>query len=457
MQAIWEKRFKGRKGERILDSFNASIGQDYFLREEEIEVALAYAEALFHAGIITAEDLEQVKAGLKRVRERVEQGEDLSSFEDIHTAVELMLTQEIGEAGKKLATGRSRNELVVTVERLYLKKKINELKEAIKDVQEVLVELAEKYDSVIIPGFTHLRPAQYVLFSHYILSFFWPLERTKQRLSGSLLRIDKLPLGAGALAGSSLSLNQAFLEARLGFAASCENSMDAVADRSFILEVLFILALLLVDLSRMAEDLILFSTEEFGLVSFEPEVLTSSSLLPQKKNPDILELVRASCGRLFGYVSELFMVLKGLPFTYNKDLQADKIPLRSGVEETLRVLKVLALTLKRLQPRAELNPPRGNSFLLAADLVDYLVGRGIPFREAHGIVGEVVAYAEASGKPLDSLSMEEFNRFSNKFSYEVYQVFDPQKSIENKKSACSTHPAAVKKQLELAKKCLGIG
>lgn len=456
MLSVWEKRFKRRKNNPLLDHFNASIQEDYFLWEEEIEVALVCAEALFHSGILTMSELEQVKAGLKRVKERIERGEDLSSFEDIHSAVELMLTQEIGEAGKKLATGRSRNELVVTVERLYLTKKIRELIEAIKNVQVVIVELAEKHNGLIIPGYTHLRAAQYVLFSHYILSFFWPLERAKQRLTDSLQRIDKLPLGAGALAGSSVPLDQLFLEARLGFTASVENSMDAVADRSFILEALFILGLLLLDLSRMAEDLIIFSTEEFGLMSFEPEVLTSSSLLPQKKNPDILELIRASCGRLFGHFNHLFIVLKGLPFTYNKDLQADKIPLRDGIEQALQVLKVFELTLKGLQPLSEARSKKANSFLMAADLVDYLIARGIPFRQAHGIVGEIVAFAEASGKSLDSLSLEEFNRFCARIGQDIYQLFDPQKSVEKKKSTCSTNPAAVKKQLELAKKSLAL-
>lgn len=455
MQSIWGKRFQGRKNESELDSFNASIKEDCFLWEEEIEVALAYAEALFHSGIYTTNEIGQVKAGLKKVKERIEQGEDLSCFEDIHSAVELMLTQEIGEAGKKLATGRSRNELVVTVERLYLMKKTREVIDAIKNVQNVIVELAEKHNGFVIPGYTHLRAAQYILFSNYILSFFWPLERAKQRLSDSLRRCDKLPLGAGALAGSSLPLSLEFLEAKLGFTSLVENSIDALADRSFILEILFILSLLLLDISRITEDLIIFSTEEFGLVSFEAEVLTSSSLLPQKKNPDILELVRASCGRLFGYVSELFMVLKGLPFTYNKDLQADKIPLRRGIEETLQVLNVLALTLRRLQPQGGLKTPGGNSFLLAVDLVDYLRGRGVPFREAHGIVGEIVAYAEANGKALDTLSLEEYHRFSTGVGEDVYLLFDPKKSVENKKTACSTHPEAVKKQLELAKRCLG--
>lgn len=454
MRSVWEKRFQGRKSDPILDSFNASINEDCFLWEEEIEVALAYAEAIFHSGIITASELEQIQAGLKRVGERIGEAEDLSSFEDIHSAVELMLTREIGELGKKLATGRSRNELVTTVEKLYLKKRVPEIIQAIKSCQAVIVELAEKHHGVIIPGFTHLRPAQYVLFSHYLLSFFWPLERGRERLLSALARIDKMPLGAGALAGSSLPLDLSLLQTRLGFAASVENSMDAVADRSFILEILFILALLLLDLSRMAEDLILFSTDEFALVSFAAEVMTSSSLLPQKKNPDLLELIRASCGRLFGHVSNLFLVLKGLPFTYNKDMQVDKIPLRCGIEETLQVLKVFELTLKKLRPGPQCPPQRINPFMMAADFVDYLLARGIPFREAHGIVGAIVAYAEANNKSLDSLSLEEFRCFSVKIDQDIYQLFDPKRSIENKKTACSTHPEAVKKQLELAKKCL---
>ncbi len=453
---VWERRIGCGFNESVVEAFNASISEDWFLWKEEIEVSLAYAQGLGKAGIISSVELSIIETGLQRVEKRIKEGENLSRFEDIHSAIEFMLIEETGPTGQKLATGRSRNELVVTVEKLYLKNKVPAIIESLRRLQTIIVEKAEKYEGIIMPGYTHLRPAQYLLFSHYLLSHFWPIERTKSRLRDAGKRFDQLPLGSGALAGSTVPLDREFLRVRLGFSSVTENSLDAVSDRSFILETLFILALLLLELSRIAEDLVIFSSEEFGLIEFEPGLETSSSLMPQKRNPDVLELVRASCGRLFGFVNGLFVVLKGLPFAYNKDMQEDKIPLHQGVETVLQVLNVFELILKKIKPGRRLQKLRIEAYLIATDLVDYLVARGIPFREAHGIVGEVVKYAEAKAQPLDSLSLAEFQRFSSQFDSEVYKLFNPFLSVKNKKTTGSTNPERVKEQIKRAKEYLSL-
>lgn len=453
---VWKRRFKGRENIPLLEAFNASISQDRFLYEAEIEASLVYARALFKASVISGEELNKIEAGLERVKNRIEGGEALDRFEDIHSAVELLLIEEIGEAGQKLHTGRSRNEQVVTAEKLYLKKKIPLMLKLLRKIQVSLIQHTEQYEHTLMAGYTHLRQAQYVLFSHYLMSLFWPLERAKSRLIDALKRMDKLPLGVGALAGSTVPIDREYMRELLGFASVTENSMDTVSDRSFILEILFVLSLLLLDISRFAEDFIIFSTEEFGYFELDSSLQTSSSLMPQKKNPDILELIRASCARLFGYLTTIFIAAKGLPSTYNKDLQEDKVPLHQGIEETLRVLEVFHHALSKIKPKKEKMTGQASSFLLATDLVDYLVSKGVPFREAHGIVSEIVNYAEREEKSLETLKLEEYCQFCNVFEADVHRVFNPLNSIENKKTAGSTHPEHVKAQIERAKKLLSL-
>lgn len=447
---VWEKRFSQRKNLPQIEAFNASIEQDSFLYEEEIEVSRAYSQALTQAGYLAPQEVNLVEKGLNKVKERIKNGEDLSRFEDIHSAVEFMLREEIGQTAEKIATGRSRNEQVVTIEKLYLKKKIPIIINLIRQCQLSLIEQSKKYFNEIMPAYTHLRPAQYVIFSHYLMAYFWPLERGKSRLRQVLQRLDKLPLGSGALAGSPVPLKREFLKDQLGFSSLTENSIDAVADRSYLLEIAFILALLLLDLSRLAEDWIILSTDEFGLLEMEPEIQTSSSLMPQKRNPDILELIRASCGQIFGYVTNLFIVLKGLPLAYNKDMQVDKVPLKKMIEKTERVLEVLDLVIKKIKPARLKREKEIDYSLMAMDLVDYLVKRGLPFRQAHGLVGEIVGYADAKGVALNRLSLETMKKFCPLFSEDISQVFDPWFSIKNKKTSGSTNPDEVKKQIEMA-------
>jgi len=455
MKRVWGSRLAGRREDPRLEAFNASIGEDAFLAGAEIAASKAYAAALGRAGALGAKEAARLAAGLGRVGKKIAAGADLSAYEDIHSAVELLLVDEIGETGKKLHTGRSRNEQVATDERLFLKEAIPRILDGIRAGQRALVALAERHPDVILPGYTHLQPAQVVLFSHAILAHFWPLERAKARLREALARIDVLPLGSGALAGTTAPVDRGYLARTLGFAAVSENSLDAVSDRTFILETLSALSLLLLDLGRAAEDIIVFASREFGFLVLDDAVATSSSLMPQKKNPDIFELVRAGAGRLFGHYARLFVTVKGLPSTYNKDLQDDKAPLRLGVEDALRTLEAFALAAGGIRPDPAAIAGRIEPLLFATDLADYLTARGVPFREAHAAVGALVRTAESEGRPLSALTLREFRAAHPFFGDDVRHVFDPARSIRRKRGPGSTHPARVREQLRKAKALCG--
>jgi argininosuccinate lyase len=440
---VWSRRLAGLR-DPLFEAFNASIVEDRFLAEAEVAASAAYARALVRASVLTAAELDLIEIGLERVRLRIASGEDLSRFEDIHSTVELLLTEEIGDAGRKLHTGRSRNEQVAADEKIFLKTEIPNLLGGIGRIRAAAVALAEAHPEAIIPGYTHLQPGQYVLFSHYVLSLLGPLERAESRLNEALRRLDACPLGSGALAGSTVPLDREALAADLGFAGPTANSMDATSDRTYILDVLFALAVLHLDLGRFAEDFVIFATREFGLIALDDRLATSSSLMPQKKNPDIFELVRASSGSAFGRLTALFMTIKGLPSTYNKDLQMDKKPLREGIEEADRVLRVFAKALGLIRPRDNGPAAKPDASLLATDLADYLTGKGLPFREAHAVVGAIVADAESKGKKCDELTLEEMKTFFSGFDDDVRAVFDVRRSVERKRTTGSTHPEMVK-------------
>jgi len=447
---IWSRRMAGPR-DPLFEAFNASIHEDAFLAEAEVAASAAYARALAKASVLTAAELERILTGLERVRRRIAEGENLDRFEDIHSAVELLLTEEVGDPGRRLHTGRSRNEQVAADEKLYLKTEIPKIAGAIGRIRAAAVELAAAYPGVIIPGYTHLQPGQYVLFAHYVLSLLGPLDRAKSRFEETLRRLDLCPLGSGALAGSTVPIDRDSLAADLGFAGPTANSMDAVSDRSFLLDVLYALAVLHLDLARYAEDFIIFATREFGLIEMDDRLATSSSLMPQKKNPDIFELVRASSGAAVGRLIGLMMTLKGLPSTYNKDLQADKRPLREGTEEAGRVLHVFEAALKLIRPRTDGPAARPDASLLATDLADYLTAKGLPFRDAHGTVGAVVARAENLGKTCDALTLDELKTIHPAFEADVSAVFSVQESVERKKTPGSTRPAEVRAAINRAR------
>lgn len=443
---VWSRRLAGPR-DPLFEAFNASINEDRFLAEAEAAASAAYARALARASVLTAAELDLILVGLERVRGRIAFGEDLGRYEDIHSAVELMLTAEIGDAGRKLHTGRSRNEQVSVDERLYLKAEIPKIIEAIGEVRAAAVSLAGAYPDAVIPGYTHLQPGQYVLFAHYILSLLGPLDRAAGRLNEALARLNACPLGSGALAGSTIPLDREALAADLGFSRPTENSMDAVADRTFICDVLYALAVLHLDLGRFAEDFIIYATREFGLIALDDRLATSSSLMPQKKNPDIFELVRASAGAAVGRLMGLMTTIKGLPSTYNKDLQTDKRPLREGIEDAGRILAIFGAALKLIRPRADGPAAKPDASLLATDLADYLTEKGLPFREAHGVAGEVVAFAESKGKKCDELNPVELRKIHPAFGEDVREVFSVRRSLERKRTSGSTNPEAVQSVL----------
>ncbi len=451
---LWDRRFKDREDIPILERFNSSIEKDRFLWQEEIDSSIGYAKALRKAKILTKKEADETVTGLYKVKKRIKNGEDITRFEDIHSAVELMLIEEIGQTGKKIHTQRSRNEQVVTDERLYLKKKIPLLIEAIKRVQASVIKLAENNFDIVMPAYTHLQQAQCVLFSHYIMSLFWSLQRSVERVKDLLKRVDKLPLGSGALAGTTLAIDRKYLCKIIGFRSETENSIDAVSDRSFILEALFVFSVILMDLGRYAEDFIIFSSSEFGYLILDDSISTSSSLMPQKRNPDFLELVRASSGSVFGNFVHLFTVLKGIPLTYNKDLQEDKVPLYNGVESTLQTLEVFDVILNNIKLNKKRIHSNIDPSVFATDMVDYLVNKGIAFREAYDIVGEIICHVENIGKRLNKIKIDELRKFSPLFDDDLFNIFDPVRSIKQKKSGGSTNPEEVRRQIESAKKII---
>jgi len=454
-ETTWTKRFENRERVAMFEAFNASIEEDRFLAGAEIAASKAYARGLHRAQVLSDGELRDILDGLDGVESKVGRGEDLSRFEDIHSAIEILLIEEIGNSGKKIHTGRSRNEQVATDERIYLKAKLQDALDLIEGIQRVLLDAAETHLSVVMPGYTHLQRGQVILYSHYLMSFFWPLERGKTRVRESIRRVDVLPLGSGALAGTAVPLDREFLRELLQFSGVSENSMDAVSDRSHILDALFSLLLVLVDLGRLATDIVLFASSEFGFLRLDDSLATSSSLMPQKVNPDIFELIRAAPARLFGYLSQLLFLIKGLPSSYNKDLQEDKKALREGMEYSLDVLNVVRLALPRVRPLPQRMKEAIDASLYATDIADYLVAKGVPFREAHGVVGEIVRTAGAGRRSLEDMDPEEYQAFHPAFGPDIRLLFDPDRSTRRKKTPGSTHPERVKDEINKAKSALG--
>jgi len=449
---LWGGRFTQRTDE-LMERFNRSFDFDWRLYAADIQGSTAYAKALARAGIITDEERDLLLDGLSRVQAEFEGGtfQPMPGDEDIHTAVERRLEELIGPVAGKLHTGRSRNDQVVTDVRLYLMEHLDRLDSLLADLQGAIVEQAEAHLDLLMPGYTHLQRAQPVRFSHWLLSYFWMLQRDRERLRDARRRIAVCPLGSGALAGHSLGIDREFLARELGFQATSENSIDAVSDRDFILEVLSGAAILGTHLSRLAEDLTLYASAEFAFVELSEAYSTGSSLMPQKKNPDSAELMRGKAGRLVGNLVSLLVTVKGLPSAYDKDLQEDKEPLFDTLDTLELVLPVAAGMIHTLC----VNPDRMRAALdesmLATDLADYLVRKGLPFRQAHHIVGQVVRYGIEGGKPLCDLSLAEWQRVSPLFTADVADVFDFERSVEQKASPGGTARSAVEAQIAQAR------
>ena len=404
---MWKGRFS-QDTSSLVQQFGESISYDWRLYPHDIAGSIAHARAQVKAGILTEDEFSQIRDGLLAILEDIKAGnfEFKTSLEDIHMNIESELTRRIGAAGAKLHTARSRNDQVATDTRLYSRTEIDGLIRAVTDLQNALLGQAERYAESVIPGYTHLQRGQPVTAGHHFLAYVEMLERDKSRLADCRKRLNISPLGSGALAGSTINLDREQIAEELGFDGITRNSMDAIADRDYIAELLFVISLCGAHLSRLSEDLILWCSSEFGFAALSDAHTTGSSLMPQKKNPDVCELTRGKTGRLVGNLMNLLVAIKGLPLTYNRDLQEDKPPLFDSVDTLNLILAVntemiAAMELREKNCRAAASDP----MLLATDLADYLVKKGIPFRHAHELVGKAVAEAIATGTPLDQLDL----------------------------------------------------
>ncbi|MFZ6027746.1 MAG: argininosuccinate lyase [Chloroflexota bacterium] len=449
---LWGGRFSTKLDSLAWD-LNTSLGFDRRMAQQDVRASIAWARAIAAAGVLTTEECEQVCAGLRAIGDEFGTGTFVfqPSDEDIHTAVERRLGEIVGPAAGKLHTGRSRNDQVATDFRLWVLDHLPALEAAVQDMQTALVERAETDFGLLMPGYTHLQRAQPILLSHWWLSHFWPLQRDRQRLADLRRRVAVMPLGCGALAGCPFSIDRDALAGDLGFDLPAHNSLDAVSDRDFAAEFLFCTSLIGVHLGKLSEAMVLFTTTEFGFFELSDAYSTGSSLMPQKKNPDLFELARGKAGTLLGLLSGMLATLKGLPSTYDKDLQEDKPPVFAAFDTLTMILPVLAgalrtLAVKPARLRAGIDPA-----MLATDLADYLVERGVPFREAHALAGKSVRLAAEKGVPLDQLSTEEYQSLHPTFGPDVHQVFDPAQSVTRRKAIGGTAPEAVQVQCQQAK------
>lgn len=445
---LWGGRFTGPI-DPLMEEFNASIGFDRRLWQADIAGSQAYAQALAHAGLLTAEEAAAIVDGLDRVAEEWQAGrfELQPGDEDIHTANERRLTELIGAAAGKLHTGRSRNDQIATDVRLWLRAEIARLQGILRQLIATAAQRAEAEIDLLMPGYTHLQPAQPVRWSHWLLSHAWAWQRDAQRLDELAPRVNVLPLGSGALAGNPFPLDRERLAQSLGFAQVSPNSMDAVSDRDFIVEFLGWAALTMVHLSRFAEDLIVYSSREFGYVTLADAYSTGSSLMPQKKNPDALELLRGKTGRVVGRLNSLLVTLKGTPSTYNKDLQEDKEALFDGVDTLAGCLQIAAGVLATMTPNAQAMQRGLVEEMLATDLAEYLVRKGVPFRETHHIAGEAVRLAESRGVALGELTTDELRSLHSAFEEDVAQVWSFESSVELRDVVGGTSRRAVMQQV----------
>jgi argininosuccinate lyase len=456
--ALWSGRFAAAP-DALVQEFTRSVHFDKRLFRHDIQGSLAHAKMLAKQGLLTAGEHAAIEKGLKAVGRQIEAGAFTwrDDLEDVHMNIESALTASV-PAGAKLHTGRSRNDQVATDMRLWLKDQIAGDLASVHRLQRALVALAESHQDVLLPGYTHLQRGQPVTLAHHLLAYVEMLGRDADRLVDALVRADVLPLGSGALAGSTLPLDREFVRKQLGFAELSRNSLDAVSDRDFIAEYCFAAALSAVHLSRLGEDLVLWSSAEFAFVRLGDAFTTGSSLMPQKKNPDVAELVRGKAGRMLGNLVSILTLLKGLPMTYNRDLQEDKERLFDSADTFRISLDVLAAMLADVQvDKTRCFAAAADPALLATDVADALVKIGIPFRHAHEIVGKAVAKAEAQSIPLDELPLSQWKEIDGRITEACVRVFDPRAALDRRNMAGSPKPAEVAKQLRFWRKKLGAG
>lgn len=446
---MWKGRFQTETS-NLVQRYGESISYDWRLYAYDIEGSIAHAAALQDAGILTKTEERAIARGLREIRSEIESNEFRfrTSLEDIHMNIESALTEKIGAAGAKLHTARSRNDQVALDTRLYCRAESQAIFSRLVAMQDSLITLSVNHPEAVVPGYTHLQRGQPVLFAHHLLAYVEMFERDRERIRDGYRRINVMPLGSGALAGSTIPLNRALVAEKLGFPAISQNSMDAVSDRDYIAELLFTISMIGIHLSRLSEDVILWASAEFGFIELSDAHTTGSSLMPQKKNPDVAELTRGKTGRLIGNLASLLTTIKGLPMTYNRDLQEDKEPLFDSIDQVKLALEVFTEMMKAARIREDRTAnATADPFLLATDLADYLVLHQVPFRDAHEIIGKLTAYSIRENRGFPDLSLEEFRQFSPAFDEDVFRVLDVKTALRARKATGAPSPGNVNRQI----------
>ena len=454
--ALWDSRFKKSLSETALN-FSSSINIDGKFFNEDIDGSKAHVKMLMKQKIILVSEGKSILKALEEIRKEISSGKLKLDWrkEDIHSLIEERLVEKIGETGKKLHTTRSRNDQVALDERLYMRKEIAQLIKLSQTLQRTLLKKAEQHKDTIVPGYTHLQRAQPILFAHHLLAYVSMLDRDVERLNDCMKRVNKSPLGAAALAGTTLPINRNYTAKLLGMNGVVENSLDAVGSRDVMIELISICSIVMMNLSRLSEELVLWSSQEFSFAAFDDSFSTGSSLMPQKKNPDIAELIRGKVGRVYGSLFGLLTVMKALPLAYNRDMQEDKVHLFEAVDTTKDCLHLSSELLKHtLFNKNRFEKELDGDLLLSTDLVDYLVRKKTPFRKAHNIVGKIVSVCADQNKKLNQLSVAEYKKISPKFENDIFKLLTARASVQNKKSLGSTSQKEVEKQIRFWNKKL---
>ncbi|SNX54015.1 argininosuccinate lyase [Thermoanaerobacterium sp. RBIITD] len=430
---LWGGRFKDSE-DKLMEEFNSSISFDIRLLKNDIEGSIAHAKGLNKAGILSNNELNFIIKGLNEILETADIN-DIPNDEDVHTYVERLLTEKIGDAGRKLHTGRSRNDQIATDVRLYLRDEIKEIREYLFKLIDILKGLSQKYEKTIMPGYTHLQRAQPVTFGHHMLAYVEMFNRDLSRLDDMYKRVNVMPLGSGALAGTTYDIDRKFIAELLGFDDITQNSMDGVSDRDFIIEFLSFASIVMMHLSRFCEEIILWSSREFNFIELDDRYSTGSSMMPQKKNPDAAELIRGKTGRVYGDLITILTVMKGLPLAYNKDMQEDKEALFDGIDTLKMCIKVFTGMMETIHVKEDnMEKAAKYGYMNATDFADYLVSKGIPFRKAHEISGKVVLYAIDKNCAIEDLSLEDLKKFSDVVDIDVYNAIELRNTLKKKKT-----------------------
>ena len=454
MAKLWGGRFQ-KSTDKKVDDFNSSIRFDQRMYAQDIKGSIAHAKMLGKQGIIDIKESEKIVNGLLEVLSDIENGkvEFLIDAEDIHMNVEKLLTDKIGDAGKRLHTGRSRNDQVALDIRMYLMDEIDEIYEMVKALMSAILSIAKEHTETIMPGYTHLQKAQPISFAHHMMAYFEMLKRDSERLLDTKKRTNVMPLGSGALAGTTYPLDREFVADQLGFAGVTQNSLDGVSDRDFVIELASSLSIIMMHLSRFSEELILWSSHEFSFVEMDDAFSTGSSIMPQKKNPDVAELIRGKTGRVYGHLMGLLTTMKGIPLAYNKDMQEDKEPIFDAIDTVKLCLPVFCDMITTMTIRRE-NMLKGakGGFTNATDVADYLVKKGMPFRDAHEVVGKLVFYSISKDKALDELTIDEFKEFSSIIDEDVYDAISMETCVNGRTVIGGPAKETVEKAIAVAEK-----